>query len=230
MLNVTSSTPDATAGDFKLGALSFPERVIYWTIVLTPLWWLSGLQTLLYPAIAVILLVVTFDLDKIIRKPLPVCVWAWLAMSLVMLWTATIGLSNVGFGFQKTAGAGVTLLKSYFLIFTCLALPFWNQIRVRVVTRAVAWMSTGYLVTIAVELAMLFLKIGKSGFMPPLARLIPGDKLSLKVTFAEFQPFFGIPFPRTVLYTPDPPIVGVCTILCFFICLGETDRRLRNFA
>ncbi|HAA29249.1 MAG TPA: capsular biosynthesis protein [Cyanobacteria bacterium UBA8553] len=230
MLNVTSSTADATAGNFKLGALSFPERVIYWTIVLTPLWWLSGLQTLLYPAIAVFLLVVTFDLDKIIRKPLPVCVWAWLAMSLVMLWTATIGLSNVGFGFQKTAGAGVTLLKSYFLIFTCLTLPFWSQIRVRVVTRAVAWMSTGYLVTIAVELAMLFLKIGKSGFMPPLTRLIPGDKLSLKVTFAEFQPFFGIPFPRTVLYTPDPPIVGVCTILCLFICLGETDRRLRNFA
>ncbi len=230
MLNVTSSTPGSLGGDFKLGALSFAERVIYWTIVLTPLWWLMGLQTLLYPAIAIVLLVVTFDLDKLIRNSLPICVWAWLAMALVMLWTATIGLSNVGFGFQKTAATAVTLLKSYFLIFVCLALPFWNQIRVRVVTRAVAWMTTGYLVTIAVELAMLFLRIGKSGYIPPLAKLIPGDKLSLKVTFAEFQPFFGIPLPRTVLYTPDPPIVGVCTVLCFFICLGETDRRLRNFA
>lgn len=230
MLNATSSTPGSTGEDFNLGDLSFAERVIYWTIVLTPLWWLMGLQTLLYPAIAIVLLVVTFDLDKLIRNSLPICVWAWLAMALVMLWTATIGLSNVGFGFQRTAATAVTLLKSYVLIFVCLALPFWNQIRVHVVTRAVAWMTTGYLVTIAVELAMLFLRIGKSGYIPPLAKLIPGDKQSLKVTFAEFQPFFGIPFPRTVLYTPDPPIVGVCTVLCFFICLGETDRRLRNFA
>lgn len=230
MLNVTSSTPGSPGGDFKLGALSFAERVIYWTIVLTPLWWLMGLQTLLYPAIALVLLVVTFDLDKLIRNSLSGCVWVWLAMAVVMLWTAAIGLSNVGFGFQRTAATTVTLLKSYFLIFTCLALPFWNQIRVRVVTRAVAWMTTGYLVTIAVELVMLFLKIGKSGYVPPLAKLIPGDKLSLKVTFADFQAFFGIPLPRTVLYTPDPPILGVCAVLCFFICLGETDRRLRKFA
>jgi hypothetical protein len=230
MLNLTSNPTASSTKDFKLGDLSFAERVLYWTIVLTPLWWLSGLQTLLYPAILVVLLVITFDIDKLIRSSLPACVWVWLAMAVVMLWTAIIGLSEVGFGFQKTAAFIVTFFKSYFLIFVCLALPFWNQIRVRVVTRAVAWMATGYLVTIAVEMVLLLLKIGRSGFIPPLARLIPGDKLSLKVTLAEFQPFFGIPFPRTVLYTPDPPIVGVCTVLCFFICLGETDRRLRRFA
>lgn len=230
MLNVTSNLLSSSRTEFKLGTLSFAERVIYWTIVLTPLWWLSGLQTLIYPGILVVLWVVTFDLDKLIRSKLPACVWAWLAMALVMVWTGIIGLGTVGFGFQKTAAFAVTFLKSYFLIFVCLALPFWNQIRVRVVTRAVAWMTTGYLVTIAIELALLFLRIGPSSFIPPLARLIPGDKLSLQVTLAVFQPFFGIPLPRTVLYTPDPPIVGVCAILCFFICLGETDRRLRKFA
>ena len=230
MLNVTSNSIPASARDFKLGVLSFPERVIYWTIVLTPLWWLSGLQTLLHPAILVVLFVVTFDLNKLLKTSLPAFVWAWLAMALVMVWTAIIGLGSVGFEFQKTAAFAVTFLKSYFLIFVCLSLPFWNQIRVRVVTRAVAWMTTGYLVTIAIELAMLFLRIGQSSFLPPLARLLPGDKLSLKVTFAAFQPFFGIPLPRTVLYTPDPPIVGVCTILCFFICLGETNRHLRRWA
>jgi len=85
-------------------------------------------------------------------------------------------------------------------------------------------------VTIAIEMVMLVLRIGQAGFLPPLTRLLPGDKLSLRVTFANMQPFFGIPLPRTVLYTPDPPIVGVCGLLCFFICLGETDRRLRRFA
>jgi len=111
-----------------------------------------------------------------------------------------------------------------------MVLPFWHCLRVSVITRAVAWMTTGYLVTIAIEVVMLVLKIGGAGFLPPLARVIPGDKQSLLVTFAEYQPFFHISLPRTVLYTPDPPILGVCALLCFFICLGETDRRLRKFA
>lgn len=225
----TYSKQDSDTKDLKLGILSHPEWVIYWTIVLTPLWWLLGIQTLLYPAVAVYLLVKSFDLDKPIRNSPPLCVWAWLAMALVMAWTAALGLGEVGFGFQRVAATGVTFFKSYFLIFACMVLPFWETIRVRVITRAVAWMSAGYLVAIAVELVLLFAGI-KGSFIPPLARLIPGDKLSLKVTLADFQNFFGIPLPRTVLYTPDPPIVGVCTLLVFLICLGETDRRLRRFA
>lgn len=230
MLNITSSPTGSSTRDFKLGVLSFPERVIYWTIVLTPLWWLLGIQTLLYPAIIIVLLTLNFDIDKLIRSEIPACVWAWLVMAVVMLWTATFGLSNVGFGILKIAATVVTFFKSYFLIFGCMILPFWHCLRVCVITRAVAWMTTGYLVTIAIEMVMLVLKIGGAGFLPPLARVIPGDKLSLLVTFAEYQPFFGISLPRTVLYTPDPPILGVCAVLCFFICLGETDRRLRKFA
>ena len=97
MLNLTSNPTASSTKDFKLGDLSFAERVLYWTIVLTPLWWLSGLQTLLYPAILVVLLVITFDIDKLIRISLPACVWVWLAMALVMLLTAIIGLSEIGF-------------------------------------------------------------------------------------------------------------------------------------
>jgi hypothetical protein len=101
---------------------------------------------------------------------------------------------------------------------------------VKVVTRAVAWLATGYLATTIIEVAMLLLKIGGSGYMPPLARLIPGDKGSLRVFFAVHSSFFGLPIPRTVLYTPDPPILGACAVLCFLICVNEPDRRLRNVA
>jgi len=103
MLNVPSSTPSSTRVNFKLGVLSFPERVVYWTIVLTPLWWLLGIQTLLYPAIATVLLVVNFDMDKLVRSEIPACVWAWLVMAVVMLWTAMFGLKNVEFEVLKTA-------------------------------------------------------------------------------------------------------------------------------
>ncbi|MGH2414561.1 MAG: O-antigen ligase family protein, partial [Microcystaceae cyanobacterium] len=64
----------------------------------------------------------------------------------------------------------------------------------------------------------------------PLARLIPGEKASLMLKFAIIQPFFGIPLPRTDLYTADPPILGVFALLCFFICLGETNSRLRKLS
>ena len=229
MLNIASNSIDPTK-NLKQGALSIAERVIYWTIVLTPLWWLLGVQTLLYPAIAVVLLVIDFKIDKLTKASTPACVWAWLAMALVMLWTAMIGLISGGIGMREIGATAVTFFKSYFLIFACMVLPFWHRIRVRVITRAVSWMATGYLVTIGVEVAMLMLKIGRAGFLPPMAHLIPGDKLSLQVKFAEFQPFFGIPLPRTVLYTPDPPIVGVCAVLCLFICLGEIDCLRRKFA
>lgn len=229
MFNLPSLNPRLIAPDSA--NLSTSERVVYWTIVLTPLWWLLGIQPLFYPAVVAGLLAIHFRVDQVIQKPFPAYVWAWLAMSIAMLWTAALGINEMGFSLQVAAAAVVTFMKSYFLIFACLALPFFNQVRVRVVTRAIAWMSAGYTVAIAIQVAMLILRIGGSGYTPPLARLLPGgDKGSLLVMFANFSPFLGIPLPRTVLYTPDPPILGVCALLCFLICLGERDRTLRLFA
>jgi O-antigen ligase len=88
----------------------------------------------------------------------------------------------------------------------------------------------GYLVAIALQLLILFSGIGFEGYLPPLAKLIPGDKLSLMVTLAEYQPFFGISLPRTVLYMPDPPVTGIGALLFFFICLGESRPQLKRWA
>lgn len=211
--------------------MSFAERVLYWTIVLTPLWWLLGIQPLFYPAIAIGLLIFSFDFDTLIRKPLPVCVWAWLAMALAMLWTAMLGLSDLGFNLTKVASTLVTFFKGYFLIFACLALPFWNRISPRLITRAIAWMAVGYLVTISIQLVLLAAGFDVRPLYPPLARLTPGNKLSLIVNFtAGLQPFFGIPLPRSSLYMGDPPIPGICGLLSFLICLGEPNPRLRGLA
>ena len=220
----------AASRSVALNRFSSTERILYWTIVLTPLWWLLGIQTLFYPALSAGLFLRAFDIDTLSDTRIAACVWAWLAVAITMMGTAIIGLSGMGFPTQQTAAAFITFLKGYFLIFSCMALPFFCRVRVKVITRAVVWMTIGYLVTIAIELAMLVSRIGPTWILPPLARLIPGDKLSLRITFAEFQPFFGISFPRTVMYTPDPPIVGVCAVLCLFICLGETNPRLRRWA
>lgn len=230
MLNLPSFKLQALLDDSEVSTFSSSERMIYWTIILTPIWWLMGIQTLFYPAVIISLLAIHFDWNQIVTEGLPTYVWAWLIMSIAMLWTAILGLNDMGFSLLPAAAAVVTFLKSYFLIFACLALPFWTQVRTHVITRAVAWMASGYLVTIAVEIIMLTLKIGGSGFLPPLARLIPGDKSSLRVDLAFPSSFFGLPIPRTVLYTPDPPILGLCALLCFIICLREPDRRLRTLA
>jgi O-antigen ligase len=210
--------------------MSLSEKVLYWTICLTPIWWLFGIQVLLYPTVVFIVLILNFNFDKLIRASIPQCVWSWLLMTLIMIWTAIIGLDTVDFALLKAAAALVMLYKSYLLVFASLLLPFFCRIRVRVITRATAWLTSGFLAALGIEMAMLFLKIGGTGYLPPLAKIIPGDKQSLRVTFAVWQPFFGIPLPRTVLYTADPPIVGVCAILFFFICLGETNSSLRKTA
>ncbi len=208
--------------------LSRSEIIVYLTIVLTPLWWLLGIQTLFYPAVVICLLIVSFDLDKLITTEIPLAVWAWLAMAITMLWTALFGLSDVGFDLIKTAATLVTFFKGYFLIFACLLLPFGTRIRVKVITRAVVWMAIGYLVLIAIQLILLFLEIDIQPLMPPLAKLTPGNSLSLAVKItASWKPFFGINVPRSALYMPDPPIPGICGLLALVICWGESKERLR---
>jgi hypothetical protein len=214
----------------KSEAKSFAEKVIYWTIVLTPLWWLLGIQTLVYPFVSVFLLVAGFKLDKLIKQSLPICNWAWLGMVFAALWTNILGLESIGFPALKTAATFFTLFKGYLMIFACMTLPFWHRIRVKIITRAVSWMTAGFLVTLAIQIVILLAMGPQEAILPPLARLIPGEKVSMMVKFATIRAFFGIPLPRTVLYTADPPILGVCSLLCCFMCLGESNQRLRKFA
>ncbi|MGB3760844.1 MAG: O-antigen ligase family protein [Rivularia sp. (in: cyanobacteria)] len=228
MLNITYNKRNDTKYNLKSGNLSFAEKVIYWTIVLTPLWWILGIQTLLYPTVAAFLLVLGFEFDKIIKSSLPICNWMWLGMILAAIWTNIIGLESIGFQTLKTAATLFTLFKGYFLIFACLTLPFWHPIRVRVITKAVSWVSASYLVILTIQFLVLFALGPQKSFLPPLARLIPGEKLSLMIKFAVIQPFFGIPLPRTDLYTADPPILGVCALLSFFMCLAEQNSKLRQ--
>lgn len=230
MLNIPSNNSHSQTREFKLSALSSSERVLYWVIVLTPVWWLLGIQPLFYPGVMVFLLVRNFEIDKLVRGSLPLGVWAWLGMALVMLWTALLGIITMGFNVQVAAAAVVTFFKSYFLIFACLTIPFWSKVGVDVITRAVAWMSAGFLATTVIEVIMMVLRIGNGGLLPPLARLLPGDKSSLRIDFAILYPSFGLPLPRTAYYTPDPPIAGACALLCFIICLAEPNRRLRRLA
>jgi O-Antigen ligase len=216
--------------DFTLTDLSHAEKLLYWAIVLTPLWWVTGVQTLVFPLLTLYLIVKGCDLDKLTKGSLPLCNWAWLGMSIAAFWTSLFGLDAMGFSPMKAAATVFTVLKGYFLIFGCMTLPFWYPIRVKVITRAVVWLSIGYLVTLFIQIIILFGTGPQKGILPPLAKAIPGDKLSLMVKFAIIQPFAGIPLPRTELYTADPPILGVCAFLCFFICLGETNKRLRKYA
>jgi len=209
---------------------SIAERVIYWTIVLTPLWWILGVQTIVYPVVSAFLLIAGLNFDKLIKESLPICNWAWLGMTLAALWTNLIGLETIRFEALKTAATFFTLFKGYFMIFCCMTLPFWYRIKVQTIVRAVSWMSASYLILLAIQLLILFVLGPQEHFLPPLARLIPGEKTSLMVKFAEIQPFFGIPLPRTDLYTADPPILGVCGLLCFFMCLSESNPHWRKLA
>ncbi|MCJ8281288.1 MAG: hypothetical protein MJK14_15775 [Rivularia sp. ALOHA_DT_140] len=76
---------------------SFAERVIYWTIILTPVWWLLGIQTIIYPTISAFLLITGFQIKRLINKTLPLCNWTWLGMTFAAFWTNILGLETIGF-------------------------------------------------------------------------------------------------------------------------------------
>lgn len=229
MLDTQEDKPTSTTQAFKID-FSHTERIIYWTAILTPLWWLLGIQPLFYPLLIIYLLVINFNIDNLVQRSPPVFVWSWFVMALVMLVTAVLGISEMGFTAKVFAAAIMTFLKSYFLIFACLTIPFWSKVRVSAITRAVAWMSVGFLINTGIQMIMLAIRIPYMRFLPPLSRLIPGGESSMLVQTALLSPFFGIPLPRTVLHTADPPITGLVGVLCYLICLGETDCRLRKWA
>lgn len=211
----------------ELGPLSRTEAVIYWTAILTPVWWMLGIQTLFYAAVLFALLLPQLSVRKLMTVPLPLCVWAWTAMVLTAGVTAVLGLAQTGFPMVKIISSGVTLFKGYGLITAGFLLPFWAKVRLKVVTRAVTWMAAGYTLAILLLFLLLFAGLWTEPIAPILAKVVPGDKQSLLIAPAAFQHFFGVLLPRTAIYMPDPPIPGVCGILSFFICWGESNKRLR---
>lgn len=213
--------------DQDLGELSHAEWVIYWSIVLTPLWWLLGIQTLLFMLIPVYLCIRGFDLDRILSQRLPIAIWAWMMVCMITLSLGLIALANLGLPIGRIVSTLVTFTKGYFLVFACMITPFWHRVRIKVISRAVCWVSFSYLITLSVQVFCLFAHIWKDPIAPPLAKLIPGDKMSLLIKPAVWQKFFGILLPRTCLYTADPPIPAICGLLFYYICRGEENKRLR---
>ncbi len=210
----------------KLGARSYPEAVIYWTALLTPLWWLLGVQVLLYPAVVVTLLVTGFSVEKLAKTPLPLSAWAWFAMALTMLMTTVLTFDRANF--VQLVTLAIALLKGYFLIFASLALPFFQPLRSAVVTRAVAWMAAGHTLFLAITATLWFFHLPGPD-RPLLASILP-DNTAIALNLAGSEKFLGLTLPRISGYTPDPPILGTCAVLFIFICLGESNRWLRQAA
>lgn len=213
----------------SIQSFSFDEKIIYFTAILTPVWWLLGIQPLFYPAIGLLLLLKNFSFKKAIRKPLPVAAWAWFVMFLVMLVTVLQGLVESGAGVTTFLSSMVTVYKSYLMIFAFIALPFWGKVRSQVIVRAVTWMSFGFLINLLIQIVLLAAGVNDAVFTPPLAKILPGDVKSLMVTSAKFSSFFGVSLPRSTLHTVDPPILGAVAFLTFMISLTESKPQMRRW-
>lgn len=214
----------------EISGISLTEKIIFWTIVLTPFWWLLGIQPLFYPSISALLVTINLNFEEVLDKSFPVFVLAWLAMLVVALITIILGLDEVQASTKIVAASFVTLYKGYFMIFCCIATPFLTRVRSQVITRAVIWMSIVFLAVLVIQLIMLGVGFDDAVFKPPLSKLIPGgdDSNSLLVRSAKVSVFFGIPLPRSLLHTADPPILGAFALLTSLINLNETDPLLKK--
>jgi hypothetical protein len=207
-------------------AISKPESFFTALLLMTPVWWMLGVQVLLYPM--VIAGAVAFGVFKFPQVKFPVMAWSWLAMALVMAFTAFIGLESVGFDLLKATAQVVAFLKGYFLICACLLLPCLWQLRAVHIRRAVVGLAILYLITITLFLCAFWAGYKVHYYDPVLSLLTPSDVLSVRVFIGMgLQPFFGVMFPRTALFTADPPILGVCALFVLCIVQGEQDQRLR---
>jgi hypothetical protein len=210
-------------------ALSQPELFFTTVLLLMPLWWLFGIQVVLYPVI--IAGALALGIYKFPQIKFSVVALGWLAMAIVMAFTAFIGIGSAGFEASRVMAQILAFMKGYFLIFASLMLPCFWQLRTVQIRRAVVYLAILYLITIAIFLAGLVLGFKVHYYDPILSQLTPSDVLSVRVFIGMgLQPFFGVMFPRTALFTADPPILGVCALFVLCISLREPDYRLRFLA
>jgi hypothetical protein len=207
-------------------ALSQPELLFTILLLLTPVWWLLGIQVILYPVVVVGAMAI--GVLQFPQIKFPAVTWGWLTMALVMAFSAFGGLESIGFEPVRVMAQILAFLKGYFLIFGCLLLPSLWQLRTVHVRRAVVGLAILYLITIVIFLCTFLVGFKVHYYDPLLSQLNASEVLGVRVFIGMgLQPFFGVQFPRTALFTADPPILGVCALAAICICWREPDRRLR---
>ncbi len=205
------------------------EGIVFWTIALVPLWWILGIQVIVYPAAGWYLFWRSFRHTG--EYPLPIAFNLW--CTYLGVWLGSLALNFFILGIAETGRSFATLVYSILGIWSLLVVVWYAmrrlKVRQAVVTRAVCILGVGQL--LAVIVGESYLRV--TGHILETSSLIVKVLPNLPARIFFEASMYGYDtvvwgeeyVPRFSGFYYWPPLVGTVSIFVAMGALSEQDRR-----
>lgn len=204
----------------------FAEQVVFWTISLVPLWWILGVQLLVYPLVGWYLFYRSLQRPRQVSVPFGWQMWA----VYIGVWIISL-LINLALG-TAAVGRSTTTVGSIFGVWTLTAIVWYAMrrlsIRYRPVVRAICIVGACQLIAVIVGQTYLVATGSLLQTHSAIATLVPS--IPAKVFFdAALYGYDELgwdvdPVPRLKSFYYWFPLAGTMSI---FICMAAINERNR---
>ncbi len=205
---------------------NFEERVVWFAITRTYLFYLFGALYVVAPVIAWILFAVVvmraFSENPEERPQIPVAIWVWIIAMLVMLLALIVGHVSYGLGVGKLIKSTIGWAKGWALLAIFPLIGCLN-IRPALIYRAAMVVCLHTILLLPVFVFAWAAGLPQQVYVSPLKAIGgPGPEF-FSLNLYEIDPGSGT--PRWRLFTPWAPAVGFVANVYFVFALRERDAR-----
>jgi len=208
---------------------NFEERVVWFAITRTYLFYLFGALYVVAPVVAWILFAVlvnrVFSEDASVRPFIPVAVKVWILAMLVMLLSLIAGHVSYDLGVPKLIKSTIGWAKGWALLALFPLIGCLN-IRPELIYRAAMVVCWHTILLLPVFVLAWAAGLPQTVYVSPLKAIGgPGPEF-FSLNLYEIDPGSGI--PRWRLFTPWAPAVGFVANVYFVFALRERDLRWKT--
>ncbi len=202
------------------------ERIVWYSITRTYLFYLFGALYLVAPVIGwvlfFILLTRVFGKDRNLRPHIPLAVWVWTISMLVMLLALIVGHVDYDLGIPKLIKSSIGWAKGWALM---ALFPLIGCLRIRpeIIYRATMIVCFHTLLLIPVFVMAWAAGLPQTPFVSPLKVIGgPGPEF-FALSLYEIDPGSGT--PRWRLFTPWAPAAGFVANIYFIFAMREKETK-----
>lgn len=204
----------------------FAEQVVFWTISLVPLWWILGVQLLVYPVVGWYLFYRSLQRPHSISLPFGWNMWC----AYIGVWLLSL-LLNLSFGTAEV-GRSITALGSIFGVWMLMIIVWYAMrrlnIRYRVIVRAICIVGCSQLVAVVIGEAYLQVTGSILQTHSAIVTLVPSIPSPIffdaELYGRETLGWDADPIPRLKSFYYWAPLAGTMSI---FICMAAWAERQR---
>jgi hypothetical protein len=207
------------------------ERIIYYALCLTWVWYVIGATYILAPALAwsLLLLILWRWLicppdDPACPRAVPPLVWVWIVFMFVMQVALVVGHMNFDLGIPQLVKSSIGWMKGWALFAIFPLIGACLHIRAEVLYRAVGWVALQTLILVPLFVIAPLIGLPGTLYISPLQVVGgPGPEF-FEVQLYGTDPFGGV---RWRFFTPWAPAAAVAYGMLLVMLLRDKSAAIR---